>query len=278
MLTPDAPHPRAHDPSRRLPPSLTIFGVRVDDVTEDEAVVLCEAFIRDGRRMVVTPNPEIVMAARQEPPLRHALARADLAIPDGGGLLLAARLWGRPLRQQVRGTDLAYRLIERAAAGGYRVFLLGAAPGVAEEAAGRLGARYPGLTIAGTYAGEAGEGHDAAARAAIGRAGRVDILLVAYGASKQERWMGRNLPGLDVGVALGIGGVLDFMAGQVRRAPLPVRRAGLEWLFRMLVQPWRWRRQLRAARFFPLVALQATARRRQPRLQGPDRTPCGADR
>ena len=265
VLTGDSAPARARRRSRRLPPSLTILGVRVDDVTEDEAVALCEAFIRDGRRMVVTPNPEIVMAARQEPALRHALACADLAIPDGGGLLLAARLWGRPLRQQVRGTDLAYRLLDRAAAVGYRVFLLGAAPGVAAEAAVRLGARYPGLTIAGTYAGEAGEEHDPAARAAIGRAGRVDILLVAYGASKQECWMRRNLPALDIGVALGIGGVLDFMAGRVRRAPLPVRRVGLEWLFRLLVQPWRWRRQLRAARFFPLVALHAPAQRRQPR-------------
>jgi N-acetylglucosaminyldiphosphoundecaprenol N-acetyl-beta-D-mannosaminyltransferase len=251
-LRPSAPYP---------PPSRTILGVRVDDVTADEALALCEAFIRDRRRAVVTPNPEIVMAARADRGLRHALARADLAIPDGGGLLLAARLWGRPLREQVRGTDLAYRLIERAATRGYRVFLLGAAPGVADEAARRLRARYPGLDIAGAYAGVADEAHDADTRAAVARAGPVDVLLVAYGASKQERWLARNLSALDVGVALGIGGVLDFMAGRVRRAPAPVRRAGFEWLYRLLVQPWRWRRQLRAARYFPLVALRAPAER-----------------
>lgn len=235
--------------------------MRVDDVTADEALALCEAFIRDRRRAVVTPNPEIVMAARADGGLRHALARADLAIPDGGGLLLAARLWGRPLREQVRGTDLAYRLIERAAARGYRIFLLGAAPGVADEAARRLRAAYPGLCIAGTYAGIADEAHDADTQAAVARAGPVDVLLVAYGASKQEQWLARNLPTLDVGVALGIGGVLDFMAGRVRRAPAPIRHAGFEWLYRLLVQPWRWRRQLRAARYFPLVALRAPVER-----------------
>lgn len=245
-----------------LPRSVTIFGVRVDDVTEDEAVARCEGFIGERRRMVVTPNPEIVMATRRDRALRHALARADLAIPDGGGLLLAARLWGRPLREQVRGTDLAYRLVARAAERGDRVFLLGAGPGVAEAAAARLIARYPGLAIAGTFAGRADEAHDAETRGAVAAAGRVDILLVAYGASKQEGWMARNLPALDVGVALGVGGVLDFMAGRVRRAPRVVRQARLEWLFRLLVQPWRWRRQLRAARFFPLAARRALVLRR----------------
>lgn len=245
------------------PPSVSIGGVRVDDVTADEALMLCECFIADRRRIVVTPNPEFVIAARADRAFRDALARADLAIPDGGGLLLAARLWGRPLREQVRGTDLAYQLVERAATCGYRVFLLGAAPGVAEEAAARLQAAYPGLLIAGVYAGLADEAHDTDTQAAVTRAAPVDILLVAYGASRQERWMARNVPALDVGLALGIGGVLDFMAGRVRRAPLAVRRARLEWLYRLLMQPWRWRRQLRAARFFPLVALQAPAQRRR---------------
>ena len=120
----------------------------------------------------------------------------------------------------------------------------------------------PRLQIVGTYAGLADEANDAATRAAVAAAGRVDILLVAYGGSRQERWMVRNLPTLDVGVALGIGGTLDFLSGRVRRAPLWIRRARLEWLFRLAIQPWRWRRQLHAARFFPLIALH-TPRERQ---------------
>lgn len=246
-----------------LPASRRILGVRVDDVTEDEAVAQCVAFVAEGRRVVVTPNPEIVMAAREDRALRHALARADLAIPDGGGLLLAARLWRQPLRAQVRGSDLTDRLLTEAAARDWRVFLLGGAPGVAEEAAAQLLARWPALRIVGTDAGRADEAHDPATRGAIAATGRVDLLLVAFGAPRQEGWLARNLPYLDVGVALGVGGTLDFLAGRVRRAPRPIRRGGLEWLFRLIVQPWRWRRQLRAARFFPLVALHAPAERRR---------------
>ncbi len=255
----------AADPA--LPSSRRILGVRVDDVTEDEAVAICARFVGagEGRRIVATPNPEIVMAALDDRALRHALAQADLALPDGGGLLLAARLWGRPLREQVRGSDLTNRLLERAAAHGWRVFLLGGGQGVAEDAAARIAARWPGVRLVGTMAGLADEAHDATTRGAVAGAGRVDLLLVGYGASRQERWMVRNVPLLDVGVALGIGGTLDFLAGRVRRAPRWVRQAHLEWLFRLLIQPWRWRRQLRAARFFPLILLRASRERRRHR-------------
>jgi len=246
-----------------LPASRRILGVRVDDVTEEEAVAQCVAFVAEGRRSVVTPNPEIVMAARTDRGLRHALAHADLAIPDGGGLLLAARLWGEPFREQVRGSDLTLRLLAEATARDWRVFLLGGASGVAEEAAAQLLARWPALRIVGTDAGRADAAYDAATRGAIAAAGRVDLLLVAFGAPRQEQWLARNLAQLDVGVALGVGGTLDFLAGRVRRAPRPIRRAGLEWLFRLIVQPWRWRRQLRAARFFPLIALRAPVERRR---------------
>lgn len=232
-------------------------------MTYGEAVALCERFITERQRIVVTPNPEIVIAARHDVPFRHALARADLAIPDGGGLLLAARLWGRPLREQVRGTDLVYLLCARAAARGDRVFLLGAAPGVAEEAAAALRARYPGINIVGTYAGNADEPYDRETRAVVARAGRVDLLLVAYGASRQERWLARNVPYLDVGVAIGVGGVFDYLSGRVPRAPYALRRARLEWFYRLLRQPWRWRRMLRGGRFFPLIVCRALSERRR---------------
>jgi N-acetylglucosaminyldiphosphoundecaprenol N-acetyl-beta-D-mannosaminyltransferase len=244
-----------------LPRSLDILGVRVDDVTEEEAVALCARFIAEGGRSVVTPNPEIVLAARHDRGLRHALARADLAIPDGGGLLLAARWWGVPFRAQVRGSDLTNRLLELAPARGWRVFFLGGASGVAEEAAARAAARWPGLRVAGAFAGDGEQTGDEATRAAVSGAGRVDILLVAYGASRQERWMARNLPHLDVGVALGVGGVLDFLSGRVPRAPRCLRDAHLEWLFRLIVQPWRWKRQVLGARYFPLVGWVAVRRR-----------------
>ena len=242
--------------------SLHIFGVRVDDVTFPEALaLLCEWVMSRAPHYVVTPNPEIVMMAQRDPAFRDALAAAALAIPDGGGLLLAARLWGRPFREQVRGTDLVYRLAIVAARERQRWFLLGAAPGVAAEAGRRLLARYPGLQVVGTFEGSPHAADDVAAQAALRAASPVDVLLVAYGAPGQELWMARNVPTLGVPVAIGVGGVLDFLSGRVRRAPRWVRDLGLEWLFRLLVQPRRWRRQLELPRF-ALRVLWATPRQR----------------
>jgi N-acetylglucosaminyldiphosphoundecaprenol N-acetyl-beta-D-mannosaminyltransferase len=242
---------------------MDILGVRVDDVTHAEALARCVTLAEDPRpRYVVTPNPEFVVVARRDAEFRRILNDADLSIPDGGGLLLAARLWGTPLREQVRGTDLAYMLVEEAARRGWRVFLLGAAPGVAEDAARRLQQRYAGLEIAGTFAGRAAADGDAETREAIHRAGRCDVLLVAYGVNRQERWIARNLPHLDVGLAMGIGGVLDFMSGRVRRAPYAIRRVGLDWLFRLVVQPSRFKRQASTIPVFLfLVARDAVSRR-----------------
>ncbi|HZS00714.1 MAG TPA: WecB/TagA/CpsF family glycosyltransferase [Chloroflexota bacterium] len=242
--------------------SLRIFGVRVDDVTFPEALALLRQFVASrAPHYVVTPNPEFVMLAQRDAAFRAALNGATLAIPDGGGLLLAARLWGRPFREQVRGTDLVYRLARVGAAEGQRWFLLGAAPGVAEAAGRRLMARYPGLQVVGTFGGSPHPADDDAAHAAIQAAAPVDVLLVAYGAPGQELWMARNVPTLGVPVVMGIGGVLDFISGRVRRAPRWVRDLGLEWLFRLLVQPRRWRRQLALPRF-ALQALLATPRER----------------
>jgi N-acetylglucosaminyldiphosphoundecaprenol N-acetyl-beta-D-mannosaminyltransferase len=247
--------------------SLDVFGVRVDDVTFGEALALLRSWIAARTpHFVVTPNPEFVMMAQRDALFRAALADAAMAIPDGGGLLLAARLWGRPFREQVRGTDLVYRLAGLGAREGQRWFLLGAAPGVAAEAGQRLEARYPGLRVVGTFAGSPRPEDDAATCGAIRAAGPVDVLLVAYGAPSQELWMARNVAALGVPVAIGVGGVLDFISGRVRRAPRWLRDLGLEWLFRLLVQPRRWRRQLALPRF-GLWAVWETPRQRR-RLAG----------
>ena len=243
--------------------SIDILGCRVDDVTLDEAVALCDSFIQAGRiAQVVTPNAEILRAAQRDAGLRELINRSALSIPDGAGLLLAGRLLGTPLRAQVTGTDLGYRLAALGRERGYRLFLLGAGPGVAELAADRLVRLYPGLRVAGTFAGTPEPSTDAEARAAVAAARPVDILLVAYGAPYQERWIARNQADLGVPLALGIGGGLDFMAGRVRRAPAWLRRLGFDWLFRLAVQPWRWRRQLALPVFVWLVLRSARRRRR----------------
>ncbi|HEX2033145.1 MAG TPA: WecB/TagA/CpsF family glycosyltransferase [Chloroflexota bacterium] len=259
-LAPPRASPASHNHGLK---SRTILGVRVDDVTYNEALERCVALAGRGRpAYVVTPNPEFVILARHDPAFRAVLNEADLSIPDGGGLLLAARLAGHPLREQVRGTDLAYGLIDHAPHAGWRVFLLGAAPGVAEAAARALVRRTPGLQISGTFAGQASPAGDAETVAAVRRAGRSDVLLVAYGARRQERWIARNLQQLDVGLAMGVGGVLDFMSGRVPRAPAWVRRAGVDWLFRLAIQPSRFKRQATTIPPFVLLSLLEAARKR----------------
>ncbi len=194
------------------------------------------------------------MAARRLPEFRATIEQADLVTADGVGIVLAARLLGRPLRGRITGVDLVEAL---AAAGDpeLALFLLGAAPGVAERAARRLAARSPGCRIAGTWAGspQPEESGEALARIA---AARPAVLLVAYGAPAQELWIARHRRELEragVVLAVGVGGAFDYLAGVVPRAPRPLRRLGLEWLYRLVRQPWRWRRQLALPRFAALV-------------------------
>ena len=242
--------------------SIDILGVRVDDVTEVEAIAWCANAVQRGRpRLVVTPNAEFVMRARREPAFLGLLRSADLSIPDGAGLLLAGRILGTPLREQVTGTDLVVDLARLCATEGWRIYLLGGAEGVAAAAGASLQTRFPGLQVAGAYAGSPRVEDEAAILARIRAAAPVHVLAVAYGAPSQEQWLARNLPKLDVPIGIGIGGALDFISGRVPRAPRLVRRAGFDWLYRLVRQPWRWRRQLALPRFV-LTALWVRARGR----------------
>lgn len=241
-----------------LPRRVPILDVGVDDVTPTEALDLLTRWI-DERipRRVVTPNPEMVMLARRDPAFAAILAQADLAVPDGVGLLWASRLLGTPLRSLVPGSDLVPWLAERSAQRGDRWFLLGAAPGVAEAAGQVLAARYPGLRIVGTFAGDASPASDAETRVAVQAAMPVDALLIAYGAPRQEAWMTRNLD-LGVPVSIGVGGVFNFLTGRSPVPPRWTRRLGLGWLYRLITEPWRWRRQLDLPRFAALVLRERT--------------------
>lgn len=240
---------------RRVP----ILGFPVDAITYDEWLALIGEWIREpgarAARQVCTINPEFIMIARQDPNFNHILRRAALCVPDGVGLLWAARRGGQPLPQRVTGSDGVPIIAARAAQEGWRLFLLGAAPGIAERAAGILRARCPGLQIAGTYSGSPAPEEEDAIVALVNASG-ADILLVAYGAPVQDKWIARNLPRLRVALAMGVGGAFDFIAGVVPRAPHWMRRLGLEWLFRLVRQPWRARRMLRLPRFVLAVLLE----------------------
>ncbi len=234
-----------------LRPALRILGIPIHDVTLNETLDRVAAWMTEGgAHQIATVNPEFVMAARRDPAFRAVLGNADLCLPDGVGITLAARYLGRPLRERVAGVDLVERLAARAAEEGWRLFLLGAAPGVAERAAEVLRSRNPGLIVAGTYAGSPRAEEEEEIVHRVREAG-ADILLVAYGAPAQDLWLARNLARTGARVGAGVGGAFDYIAGVVPRAPRWMRRVGLEWLYRLIRQPWRWRRQ----RVLPLYAL-----------------------
>ena len=240
--------------------SLEILGVRVDDVTYDELMAHVDDFVVSGQpHQIVTLNPEMVVAAHDDPAFRRMLNSADLNVADGVGLSFAASWLGQPLRERVTGSDGIFHLAAHCAQQGYRPFFLGAAPGVAEVVAERLAAGNRGLQVAGAYAGSPRiEDEDEVIERV--RAVAPDLLFVAYGVPAEEKWIARNRERLGVPVMIGVGGAFDFVAGVTRRAPVWMRRVGLEWLHRLVREPWRWRRQLALPRFVVLVLAQRLAR------------------
>jgi N-acetylglucosaminyldiphosphoundecaprenol N-acetyl-beta-D-mannosaminyltransferase len=244
----------------RRPASVRIFGVRIDDIVEDDVFAWIDDIIRRREvRRITTVNPEFLMEARDDPAFAAVLNAADIATADGAGVLWAARRLGRRLRGRVTGSDLTLRIIREAATRPWRLFLLGAAPGVAERVAAAAVSRHPGVVIVGCHAGDPAPEHDDVLVARV-RAARPDILLVAYPFRAQECWIARNLARLQVPVTIGVGGAFDFIAGVVPRAPAWMRRLGIEWMYRLLRQPWRWRRIVRAVPAFILAVLRLGAR------------------
>jgi N-acetylglucosaminyldiphosphoundecaprenol N-acetyl-beta-D-mannosaminyltransferase len=240
-----------------MPPEhVRILGIPIANVTEDESLARIAAFLQQGgAHQVVTVNPEFVMEAQHNAAFRRVLLHADLATPDGFGLLLAARWLGTPLRGRATGVALVQRIAALAAERGYRLFLLGAAPGVAEQAAEVLRRRYPGLQIAGCFAGSPQPRHEPFLRQLIAAA-HPDVLLVAYGHPAQDLWIARNQPHLHIPLAMGVGGVFDYLTGRVPLAPRWIRQMGLEWLYRLLCQPRRWRRILVAVPLYSWTVLR----------------------
>lgn len=252
-----------------------LLGVPVDDVTVADAVDRIAAMVEDGRstgrtHQVATVNVDFVVNAVGDVRLLDILQRSDLAIPDGMPLVWASQLMGSPLRERTTGIDLVPAIVRRAAADGHRVVFFGAAPGVAARAAQIMADRDPGVTISaiegpmvgpdGTMEAEAG----AAVLAEI-RAGRPDIVCVALGNPKQERWIERHGATVGAPVYVGVGGSLDFITGVTRRAPVWMQRSGLEWLHRAASEPRRLvGRYARDGRVFvPRVLAQAWRGRRR---------------
>ena len=226
---------------------INIMGVDFDSLTLSEAVNRAEALISERRAAyVVTPNPEIVMTCWENPDAMEAVLNADLVLPDGVGIVYGAKILGTPLKGKLPGIDFAAELMRRMASRGGSVYLLGAKPGVAEMAGMRMQEQFPGLIVCGTHDGYFQE--DAPIIEEI-NALQPDLLLVCLGAPKQELWMHRNRPSMKVGLMAGLGGSLDVFAGTVKRAPALFQRLGLEWFYRLIKEPWRFKRMMKLPKF-----------------------------
>lgn len=217
---------------------MDLLGMRVSRVNRAEALSILQAFIDSGEpHLVVTADASGHVIASGDPEFLKIVNEADLVTPDSTGILWAAKRLGTPLEERVSGVDLAEQLCAESARRGYGVYFYGAAPGVAEEAAETIRARYPGAKIVGTAHGFLNTDEEQAALLRDIREKRPAVLLVAQGIPKQEKWIARHLRDLRVPVCMGVGGTFDVFSGRVNRAPEWMQRRGLEWIYRLAKNP-----------------------------------------
>lgn len=270
---------------------MTILGIKIDNLFFSQALDKVEEFLEDGRsHYIVTPNPEFLVRAQKDEEFKKILNQADLALADGIGLVFASWFLGEKIKERVAGVDLVEAICQRAAEKNRPVFLFGAGPGVAEKAAENLRKKYGGLEVfalayrlpdfdfalrktnffeslspARASRKQHAHAYDSkklfsSRKACISSQGTVfppAILFVALGAPKQEKWIAENLKKMpDVKLAVGVGGAFDFISGRVKRAPKFMRTLGMEWLWRLIIQPWRIERIFKAVVVFPLLILR----------------------
>ncbi|OGH10648.1 MAG: hypothetical protein A2857_01845 [Candidatus Levybacteria bacterium RIFCSPHIGHO2_01_FULL_36_15] len=252
--------------------STDLLGVNITTEKKDKILEYITRSLknRDRRYFIVTPNPEILVYAEHHPEFKRVLNEANIALPDGYGIVWGAKLLGKPLKQRIAGVDLVEKLCERLSipvqSGSNTVEakperianigFLGGGDSVAGKTADCLKKKYPGLKVAFANCEWKEE---------LLSSKHIDILFVAFGFPKQEEWIYRNLNRLPVTVAMGVGGAFDYIGGFVPRAPKFVQNLGLEWLFRLIVQPWRWRRQVALVEYGWLI-FRETLRFRLKRL------------
>lgn len=256
---------------------INILGAGITNESEKKILEEVLNLLQKGRKFTIaTPNPEILVYAKKHKPYQNILNSAEISLPDGVGLLMAAKLQGKPLKSRVTGVDFIENLCKFTEEKPVSMGFLGGRPNVAEGAVECLKKKYPWIKVVfvgsewnESYLGQAADrrvnsgnqesrmpnksnrtyrthGSDAPSE-------QIDILFVAFGAPKQEEWIASNLERLPVTAAMGVGGAFDYLSGKVVRAPKAVRSMGLEWLFRLIRQPWRWKRQLALFEFVVLI-------------------------
>ena len=238
-----------------------ILGVKVDAVTMSQAVERVANLIDAGNPSIVaTANAEMLLRATHDDELKDILNAASLVVPDGAGTVWAARHLGHHMPERVAGFDLVQQLMKLAPVKAWKFFLFGSAPGIADKAKSKAEQLYPGIKIVGTRNGYFTSSDEAEIVSQI-KSSRPDILLAALGVPKQEKWLAKFRDELNVPVSIGVGGTFDVMAGTVKRAPLWMQRAKLEWLFRAMLQPSRAGRLVALPKFVLKVHQQKSGTR-----------------
>jgi len=233
-----------------------LAGVKVDNVTMDQALKKLEEFIAERwPHLIVTPNPEMIVAAQNDEELHNILDNAHLRLPDGISMVVVSNILRCPLKERIAGIDFLLRSVELSALKGYRIFILGGAPGVAEATAKVLKSKHPNLIIAGTQHGYFKNEDEQQIITQI-REAYPDILFAGLGMGRQEKWLARNLADLNVPVSVGVGGSFDIISGIKKRAPKWFQDLYIEWFYRLITEPQRLKRQLALPKFLWLTLIK----------------------
>lgn len=227
-----------------------LFDIGLTNETEEKILeyILTSLEKSTKKYYIVTPNPEILVFAKKNKNFKTILNNAEIALIDGTGIIWASKLLGRKVKQRITGTDFMQRLCQEASKKPINVGFLGGGPEVAERTAECLQKKYPGLKIA-----FAAQEPDKLLKLLKEPKLLIDLLFVAFGFPKQEEWIAQNLDKIPVRIAIGVGGAFDYIGGNAPRAPVLIRKLGFEWLYRLIKQPWRWRRQLALIEFMYMV-------------------------
>lgn len=240
---------------------ISIFGVDIYNTTLKDTIEVLKEYLKgDTLKKIYTPNTEIVMAAKDDDNLRKLLNRGDLIIPDGIGLIYGSRIQGKPLKERVTGFDTSIELLKIANEKGYSLYLLGGKDGIARDAAKNISEQYPNIKIAGYHHGYFEGSHlghkDTEEELEIIKEineKKPDIIFVGLGFPKQEIWIDSNSHRLNAKVIIGNGGVMDILSGNAKRAPEIYQKLGFEWLYRLIKEPSRIKRQIVLPKFMLTV-------------------------
>ena len=236
---------------------LEILGVGIDKVNSQQALEKIGEFIASGQpHQIVTANAEIIYQASKNEKMCNVINNAQMVTADGSGVVWASRQLGQPLEQRVTGIDLVNSICEQSAKDKWKIYILGSAPGVAATAAVNIRDKFPGCNIVGTHHGYFNAKEEKQILAELEQL-KPDVLFVALGAPKQEYWIADHLAELGIPVGMGIGGSMDVLSGNVKRAPKWMQKMSLEWLYRLLIQPTRFKRVLALPKFMLAVKKQA---------------------